>query len=143
MEIPGNDTETASPGDRTLYVRFRRSSDDKTADALEAIDRGERPDPHFEIVYHAPEDIHRLTRPKNLELLRAIVQHEPESIRETARLVDRDVKQVHRNLTELSDLHLIDLVEEGQAKRPRVWYTGIDIDLPLVSPTISADEVEA
>lgn len=143
METPGNDTETGQSDDRTLHVRFRTSSDDDLEEALEAIDRGETPEPHFEVVYHAPEDVHRVTRPKNLELLRAIVQHEPESIRETARLVDRDVRQVHRNLTELEDLHLIDLVEDGQAKRPRVWYTAIDIDLPLVTPSVGSDEVEA
>nr|WP_247731391.1 transcriptional regulator [Halovivax limisalsi] len=129
--------------DRTLRVRFRTSSDDDLANALEAIDRGDTPDPHFEIVYHDPEDVHRVTRPKNLELLRAIVQYEPGSIRETARRVDRDVRQVHRNLTELEDLHLIELVEDGQAKRPRVWYTAIDIDLPLVTPSVGSDEVEA
>lgn len=47
--------------------------------------------------------------------------------------MDRDVRQVHRNLAELEALHLITLVEEGQAKRPRVRYDAIDIDLPLVS----------
>lgn len=139
MEMTGND-ET---GDRTLHVRFRQGDDASVEEALETIDDGERPDPHFEVVYHDPEDVHRLTRPKNLELLRTIVQFDPGSIRETARLVDRDVRQVHRNLTELADLHLIDLVEDGQAKRPRVWYDAIDVDLPLVTPDISGDELTA
>lgn len=34
--------------------------------------------------------------PKNLELLETVSEHEPESIREAAKLVDRDDKQVHR-----------------------------------------------
>ncbi|WP_438266780.1 HVO_A0114 family putative DNA-binding protein [Haloarchaeobius salinus] len=75
-----------------------------------------------------------------MELLRAIVQHEPTSICETARLVDRDVSQVHRNLIELEELHLIDLVEEGGAKRPVVWYDAIVINLPLVEPIVDSDE---
>jgi predicted transcriptional regulator len=135
MDTTGDDTET-----RTLHVRFRERSDREVGDALAALDRGEDVEPHFEVVFHDPEDIHRVTRPKNLELLRAIVQHEPESIRETARLVGRDVKQVHRNLTELAELHLIDLVDDGRSKRPEVWYDAIDIDLPLLSPAIETGD---
>jgi predicted transcriptional regulator len=140
MDTTGDRDDTTG---RTLHVRFREADDEGLEDALAALDRGETPDPHFEVVYHDPEDIHRVTRPKSLELLRAIVQHEPASIRETARLVDRDVSQVHRNLTELAELHLIDLVDDGHAKRPTVWYDAIDIDLPLVTPTVDSDEATA
>lgn len=137
MDTTGNTDDTF---DRTLHVRFREASDDDLEEALAALDRGETPEPHFEVIFHDPADVHRVTRPKSLELLRAIVQHEPGSIRETARLVGRDVSQVHRNLTELEELHLIDLVEDGHAKRPVVWYDAIDIDLPLVSPVVDSDE---
>jgi predicted transcriptional regulator len=58
-------------------------------------------------------------------------------------LVDRDVSQVHRNLTELAELHLLEFVEVGHAKRPVVWYDAIDIDLPLVDSTGDADEATA
>ena len=129
--------------ENTLHIRFREGDDDALEEALAALDEGETPESHFEIVFENPEDIHRVTRPKSLELLRAIVQHEPDSIRETARLVDRDVSQVHRNLTELEELHLIDLVESGPAKQPVVWYDTIDIDLPLVGATVESDEVTA
>lgn len=139
MATTGN-PETA---DRTLHVRFRDGDETALEDALAALDRGERPDPHFEVTYHDPADVHQVTRPKSLELLRAIVQHEPESIRETARLVDRDVSQVHRNLTELEELHLVELVDDGQSKRPSVWYDAIDIDLPLVEPEEESDEATA
>ena len=135
--------DTDDTSDRTLHVRFREGSDEDLEEALAALDRGETPEPHFEVVYRDPADVHRVTRPKSLELLRAIVQHEPGSIRETARLVDRDVSQVHRNLTELEELHLVDLVEDGTAKRPVVWYDAIDIDLPLVRPSVDSDEATA
>lgn len=140
MDTTGNSN---GDQDRTLHVRFREGSDDELEETLAALDRGETPVPQFEVVYHDPADVHKVTRPKSLELLRAIVQHEPTSIRETARLVDRDVSQVHRNLTELEELHLIDLVKEGGAKRPVVWYDAIDIDLPLVEPVVDSDEATA
>jgi len=139
MATTGNSDTT----DRTLHIRFREGSDDDLEDALAALDRGETPDSHLEVVYHDPADVHRVTRPKSLELLRAIVQHDPNSIRETARLVDRDVSQVHRNLTELEALHLLELVDDGQSKRPSVWYEAIDIDLPLVTPDVGSDEATA
>ncbi len=129
MATTGNSNTT----DRTLHVRFQEGSDDDLEDTLAALDRGETPEPHLEVVYHDPADVHRVTRPKSLELLRAIVQHDPDSIRETARLVERDVSQVHRNLTELKELHLVELVDDGQSKRPSVWYEAIDIDLPLTT----------
>lgn len=126
-----NGTNTAEREDRTLHIRYRESDEDRISETLEALDRGERPDPYFEVVFHEPEDIHRVTRPQNLELLRAIVREGPQSIRETARVVGRDVRPVHRNLVELESLHLLELVEEGQAKRPHVWYDGIELDIPL------------
>jgi predicted transcriptional regulator len=139
MATTGNSNTT----DRTLHIRFQEGSDDELEDALAALDRGETPEPHLEVVYDDPADVHRVTRPKSLELLRAIVQHSPDSIRETARLVDRDVSQVHRNLTELEELHLVELVNDGQSKRPSVWYEAIDIDLPLVTPDVGSDEATA
>lgn len=130
MATTGDPGVGTDPG-RTLYVRFREGDDEGLERTLGAIDRGETPAPHFEVVYHDPADVHRVTRPQNLAVLRAIVRHEPGSIRETARIVDRDVRGVHRDLTELADLHLIELVEEAQSKRPRVWYDRIQLELPL------------
>lgn len=140
MVTTGNTDKTT---ENTLHIRFREGDDERLEEALAALDDGETPEPHFEIVFENPEDIHRVTRPKSLELLRAIVRHEPDSIRETARLVERDVSPVHRNLTELEELHLIELVESGPAKQPVVWYDAIDIDLPLVGSASESDEATA
>jgi len=78
-------------------------------------------------------ELSRLLSPKNLELLEAISRHHPESIRETAELVDRDYKQVHRNLSELEDIGIIELEGggPGQAKKPLLTYEGIEIDIPF------------
>lgn len=138
MATNGTESRSTDGEDRTLHIRFREGDEQRIEETLAALDRGETPAPFFEVVFHDPEDVHRVTRPQNLELLRAIVQHEPESIRETARIVDRDVRPVHRNLSELEELHLIELVDDGQAKRPRVWYDAIDIDLDLENPTVSS-----
>lgn len=139
MANTGNSTD----GDRTMHIRFRRGDEDGLRDALRGLDRGESVDPHFEVIFDDPDDVHRVTRPKNLELLRTIVQHEPESIREAARLVGRDVRQVHTNLEELESLHLLEFEDDGLRKRPTVWYDSIEVDLPLDIPDGTRDEANA
>jgi len=76
-------------------------------------------------------ELSRLLSPKNLELLEVISKHEPESIREAAELVDRDYKQVHRNLSELDDIGVIEFKADGSgtAKKPKLKYDGLEIDI--------------
>lgn len=128
MDTTGTNTDD---GPRVLHIRFKMGDEEGLKEALKALDRGETPEPFFENVYDDIEDLHRVTRPKNLELLRTIVREEPASIRATARLVGRDVSQVHRNLEELEELGLVEFEQSGQSKRPSVWYDRIEVDLPL------------
>ena len=78
-------------------------------------------------------ELSRLLSQKNLELLDAIFESEPESIRKTAELVDRDYKQVHRNLSELEDIGVIKFEDggSGRAKKPILAYDGLEIDIPF------------
>lgn len=126
-------TGTEPADDRTLTIRFGGDSGitDRIAEQFAALDRGEAPDPLYEVVLKRDEDLHRVTRPKNMELLETLAAESPESIRETARLVDRDVRQVHRNLDELADLGLVEFRESGQSKQPYVWYDRIQFDIPI------------
>lgn len=116
---------------RVLHIRFREGDSERVEETLQRLDDGETPEPYVERVYHDSDELHRITRPKNLELLRTIVRKRPASIRETARLVERDVRQVHRNLEELEGLGLVDFEDSGRAKRPKVWYDEINVELPL------------
>lgn len=76
-------------------------------------------------------DLARLVSPANLELLRAIRRQAPNSMREAASIVDRDFKEVHRNLTELHELGVIEFVADGRARPPRVRYDELDVHYPL------------
>jgi predicted transcriptional regulator len=137
MANPG--TETAETDDerarRVMHIRFGTGNTEHVEETLAALDRGENPPPYLERVYRDVDNLHRVTRPKNLELLRVLATECPESIRETARLVDRDVRQVHRNLEELEALDLIEFQSDGpgKPKRPIVWYDEIAVELPLVT----------
>lgn len=128
-------TEEPEHEPRVMHVRSDRNRD-AIEERLAAIDQGdpeavESLDPYVATVVHDPDDLHRITRPTNLELLRTIATHEPDSIRETARLVDRDVSQVHANLTELEEAGLVRFERDGQSKRPVVWYDEISLEIEL------------
>jgi len=74
--------------------------------------------------------------PLRLELIQAIAKHAPESMREAARLVDRDVSDVHSDLKQLEVLGILELEEGGPggAMQPIVPFDRIEmhIDYPLV-----------
>lgn len=74
--------------------------------------------------------------PLRLELIQAIAEHHPSSMREAARLVDRDVSDVHSDLKHLEVLGILELEEGGPdgAMQPVVPFDRIEmhIDYPLV-----------
>ena len=120
---------------RTLHVRIGTSPDrSDLEETFEAFDTaGEEPtrsaDPTLSV--ESLETFGRIFRPTNLELLEAIAEHQPDSIRELARIVDRHPPDVLDNVTELADYGLIEFEEHGRSKRPVIWYDEIDADIPL------------
>ncbi|WP_424015082.1 transcriptional regulator [Halorubrum xinjiangense] len=74
--------------------------------------------------------------PLRLNLIRAIAEEAPESMREAARLVERDVSDVHSDLKQLEVLGILTLEEGGPsgAIQPIVPFDRIEvhIDYPLI-----------
>lgn len=130
---PRNDHEDGSTSERTLTVRVASAETafDELEERFAALDAGDEPEPLYEVVLQREEDLTRLLRPETLELLRTIARERPESIRETARLLDRDIHQVHDTVTELAQLNLLRLEKEGRRKRPVVWYDDLEIELSI------------
>lgn len=129
----------------TLHVRIgpspNRSDLEATLDALDAGDDVEARDPTLTI--EDLETFGRVFRPTNLELLSAIATHEPESLRELARLVDRHPPEVNENVAELVDCGLVDVEQHGRAKRPVVRYDEIDVELPIGEDAPDGDAAPA
>ncbi len=120
---------------KTLTVRLGDGTKTR-AEARERIRRlegGENLSDRHVLVLEDETELHRLLSPANLDLLRAIRQHEPGSMRAAAELVDRDFKEVHRNLTELEALNVVTFEREGRAKRPVVRFDEIDIEVSLTA----------
>lgn len=132
---------------QTLHVQIgTHPNRSELKDALASLDDGEDVEPEpSRLVVESLETFGRIFRSTNLELLEAIAEHEPDSIRELARLVDRHPPEVTENITELEDYGLVRTEEHGRSKRPRVWYDGIKIsgDVPLRNLGDSSDATAA
>lgn len=127
----------------TLTVRTGSGEQTRaeTRQRVQALEDGDPVPPRHVLVLADEDDLQRLLSPANLALLRSIRRHEPASMRAAAELVDRDFKEVHRNLTELEQLNVIEFEEAGRAKRPVVRFDEIDIEVSLTEPepdTVSA-----
>lgn len=105
----------------------------RSDDALERALTGDVPenDVPRRLSFETTDQLIRVFTPRSIDLLQTIAQEEPESMREAARLVGRDIKQVSENLNRLAEYGIIGFVEEGRSKRPIVLYDEIDIRLPL------------
>ena len=117
-----------------VTVGERNRLDQRTRRRIKAAQDGEEFDDVQPVLnFGSYAELSRLLSPKNLELLEAIAENDPESIREAAELVDRDYKQVHRNLSELEDIGVIEFEGggTGRAKKPMLTYEGLEIDIPF------------
>lgn len=125
-----------------ITVGERNRLDERTRRRIEAAQEGaELDDAQPVLNFESYAELSRLLSPKNLELLEAIAEAEPASIREAADTVDRDYKQVHRNLTELADIGIIEFSGDGSGrpKKPILGYDELEIDIPLVDSDNSFD----
>jgi predicted transcriptional regulator len=119
----------------TLHVRIgeRERTRQERLDRIEAAERGEPVEERHILNIERERDVARILSEVNLELLRTIAEQEPQSMRETAELVERDFKEVHRNLTELNELNLVEFEQDGRSKRPVVRFDEIQLELSYTS----------
>jgi predicted transcriptional regulator len=122
----------------TLKITVGRGDqiDAETIERIRAAEAGEElADDQPVLNFDSYATLARFLSDRNLELLEVIAQEEPQSIRAAAELVDRDYREVHRNLSELEDLGLLTFEggEPGKAKTPVIEYDDIEVAIPLGS----------
>jgi len=125
----------------TLKITFKQRDDHRVAaqkrlERAEAGETGEaiEQDTRFILNFEEYSDIDQLMRERNLKLIEAIVEHEPDSIQAAAAAVDRDYREVHRNLQELESLGVIKFEDDGQRKRPQLRGGAENIDFSIQFP---------
>ena len=114
----------------TLVVTVKSSSEyhDDVTDRIKTLERGDAVDSTPTLSFTNYDDLMETLTPRVLDLIEAIRRKEPASINETARVVDRDVKNVHEELSRLAQLGIIFFEEDSQSKRPVVWFDELVIN---------------
>ena len=122
----------------TLVVTVRASDEfhDDVRSAIRALEAGESVESSPTISFGTYDELMETLTPRVLDLIEEIRRDKPESINEAARVVDRDVKNVHEELARLARLGIIYFEENGQRKRPVVWFDELVINLPFDPETV-------
>jgi len=117
----------------TLVVTVMSSSEyhGEVTNEIEVLERGDAVDSTPTLSFTSYDDLMRTLTPRVLDLIEAIRRETPASINETARVVDRDVKNVYEELSRLARLGIVFFEEDGQRKRPVVWFDELVISLPF------------
>ena len=78
--------------------------------------------------------VRQLLTDRRMELLEAVMEHTPESMRALADRLDQDVYDVHNDLHLLAEHDIVYFEEDGRAKKPYVPYDtvriGVEFGLP-------------
>lgn len=117
----------------TLVVTVKSADEfhDDVTDGIAGLEEGDAVESTPTLSFTSYDELMATLTPRVLDLIEAIRQEEPASINETARVVDRDVKNVHEELSRLAQLGVIFFEEDGQSKRPIVWFDELVINLPF------------
>lgn len=114
-----------------VIVETDQQFHDDVTDAIEAMERSESVDSTPSLSFTSYEELLKTFTATTLDLIETIRREEPTSINETARAVDRDVKNVHEQLVRLDSLNVIYFEEDGQSKRPVVWFDELVMRVPF------------
>jgi len=145
VEAEAGFLEDRAPEDYPSVLRITSDSDEAhRQDALDRLDRWEAGEevPHV-INFQNPSDLRALLTDRRVELLRSIMTDRPDSIRQLAERLGRDVKSVHDDLQVLADYDIVHFEQAGRAKRPFVPYDSIEVSLEISTPPSADDAAPA
>lgn len=103
-----------------------------------AIERAERWEdgkevPHV-VNFEDRTRVRQLLTNRRMELLEAVMDQPPDSMRELADRLERDVHDVHNDLHLLADYDIIHFEQDGRAKKPYVPYETVRIEVEFGLP---------
>lgn len=145
VEAEASFLEDRDPDDYPAVLRITSESEQShRQNALDRLARWEAGEevPHV-INFQNPSDLRALLTDRRLELLRSIMAGQPDSIRQLAERVDRDVKNVHDDLQVLTDRDIVFFEQAGRAKQPFVPYDAIEVALTISTPNPPDDTATA
>ena len=144
---PTHDEFTPDPDEVEYASTLRITSLPAERAQAAAIERAERWEQGEEVSHVVNfEDrvrLRQLLTDRRMELLEAVMQHPPESIRALADRLDRDVHDVHDDLYLLAEYEIVHFEADGRAKRPYVPYDTVRIEVEFGLPRGAGSESTA
>ncbi|WP_128477798.1 HVO_A0114 family putative DNA-binding protein [Halorussus pelagicus] len=130
-----SDSNETNQKDQKLRIESKpwESFKERALESAREFDRGEENGPRV-LSFEDPERIQRLLTPRRLELLRSVMENSPGSIRQLSDRLDRNVSDVHDDVTLLEEYGIMELEQNGRAKCPVVPYDEIEIEVTLSLP---------
>ena len=129
-----NETENTTDGG-TLRIETAGwdTAKRKALDKARKFDQGEEIEEKANITFVDPADVQRILTPKRLEMIEVLMSEDTKvgSIRELAEVLDRNPSEVHEDVHLLEEYGIVELREEGRAKKPVVPYDEVDINVSL------------
>jgi len=135
---PTHDEFTPDPDTAEYPSTLRITSlpaEQAQAAAVERAERWEEGEaaPHV-VNFEDRAGLRRLLTDRRMELLEAVMNQPPESIRALADRLDRDVHDVHDDLHLLAEYDIVYFEEDGRAKKPYVPYETVRIEVEFGLP---------
>jgi predicted transcriptional regulator len=111
------------------------------AAAIERAERWEEGEevPHV-VNFEDRSRLRQLLTDRRMELLEAVMEQPPESIRALADRLSRDVHDVHDDLHLLAEYDIIHFEADGRAKKPYVPYDTVRIEVEFGLPREEGSE---
>jgi predicted transcriptional regulator len=135
---PTHDEFTPGPGEIEYPSTLRITSLPAAQAQAATVERAERCEDGEEVPHVVNvEDrarLRKLLTDRRMELLEAVIQQSPESIRALADRLDRDVHDVHDDLHLLAEYEIIHFESDGRAKQPYVPYDTVRIEVEFGLP---------
>jgi predicted transcriptional regulator len=94
---------------KKIVIKSRKDVDEEFLEFARALDKGEKIKPLIGVYFESLEAVRFFLTEKRLELWRTIRDKEPKSLTVLAKLVGRDYKDVHQDVSILLEVGLIEL----------------------------------
>jgi len=135
---PTHDEFTPDPDEVEYPSTLRITSLPAEQAQAAAIERAEQWEdgkevPHV-VNFEERAQLRQLLTDRRMELLEAVMETPPASIRALADRLDRDVHDVHDDLHLLAEYDIIHFEENGRAKKPYVPYDTVRLEVEFGLP---------
>ena len=84
------------------------------------------------LILHSLKELANLLTPGRIEILETIKREQPSSIRDLAKKVGRDIRNVYIDVEKLQAYGFLTLEEKNGRKVPIISYDRIKVDLPII-----------